>query len=112
MQLLGSTDLENCPVSDDLLKRLLDSTVNSVAEIGGQLSESQRAELAAFCYRRSHFRDLGLALAALCSRNALITEAGHAGEIIYQQVMLEKSGNLNKDIRQKGGKAPISLHVV
>ena len=59
----GSADLENCPVSEELLKRLLDTTLNAVAEIGQQLTDEQRATLAIYCYRRSHFRRLGLSLA-------------------------------------------------
>ncbi|MEP5623824.1 MAG: hypothetical protein ABJP82_14740, partial [Hyphomicrobiales bacterium] len=81
----GSADLENCPVPEELLKKLMDATLNSTAEIDTQLSQDQRAALAVYCYRRSHFRRLGLSIAAHCDKNALVREAGHAGELIYAQ---------------------------
>ncbi len=109
----GSTDLEACPVSEDLLKRLLDATLNAVSDVGGQLPENQRAALAVYCYRRSHFRRLGLSLASLCSRQSLVMEAGHAGELIHAQAAQvgdrPEGGSVS---RPKGGKPPVSLHVV
>ncbi|MCK7610708.1 hypothetical protein [Roseibium sediminicola] len=112
MQPTGSTDLEACPVSDDLLKRLLDTTLSAVADLGGQLPEPQRAALAVYCYRRAHFRKLGLTLAALCSRQSLAIEAGHAGELIFRQATAGSAHELDKDIRHRSTKAPVSLHVV
>lgn len=112
MQPTGSTDLEACPVSDDLLKRLLDTTLSAVADLGGQLSEPQRAALAVYCYRRAHFRRLGLTLASLCSRQSLVTEAGHAGELIFNQAKAGMPAETEKDVRHRHNKAPVSLHVV
>ncbi|MHA7774264.1 hypothetical protein [Roseibium sp. M-1] len=106
-------DLEACPVSDDLLKRLLDTTLNAVADVGSQLPEQQRAALAVYCYRRSHFRRLGLSLATLCSRQALVMEAGHAGELIHSQASSAAApNNAGIETKTKHGKAPISLYVV
>ncbi len=110
MQPSGSTDLESCPVSDDLLKRLLETTLGAVKDLGRQLPDNQRAALAVYCYRRAHFRRLGLALAALCSRHALIAEAGHAGEVIFRQA--STGTDIDKDNRHRGHKAPVSLHVI
>jgi len=113
MRPTGSMDLEACPVSDDLLKRLLDTTLNAVAEVGGQLPEQQRAALAVYCYRRSHFRRLGLSLAALCSRQTLVKEAGHAGELIHRQACgMAQPSETGSDQKARSGKAPISLYVV
>lgn len=112
MRSSGSSDLESCPVSDDLLKRLLDATLNAVTDVGSQLSEQQRAALAVFCYRRAHFRRLGLTLAAQCSQHALVTEAGHAGELIFRQATSAAANDADVDIRPRGSKAPVSLHVV
>ncbi len=108
----GSADLENCPVPDDMLKRLLDSTRSAVSEVGADLPEAQRAELAVYCYRRAHFRDIGLSLAGLCSRQALVMEAGHAGAQIYSlaNAKSERGDEISK--RARGEKAPVSLHVV
>jgi len=112
MQPTGSTDLETCPVSDDLLKRLLNTTLSAVADLGSQLPEAQRAALAVYCYRRAHFRRLGLTLAALCNRQSLVIEAGHAGELIFRQASAETSADPDKEIRHRSAKAPVSLHVV
>ena len=112
MKLSGSTDLENCPVSDDLLKRLLDATLNAVADVGEQVPEQQRAALAVYCYRRAHFRRLGLALAALCSEHALVVEAGHAGALIFRQAMAVSPADTETETRPRGSRAPVSLHVV
>ncbi|WP_299811005.1 hypothetical protein [uncultured Roseibium sp.] len=113
MQPTGSTDLDNCPVSDDLLKRLLDATFNAVTDVGNQLPDSQRAALAIYCYRRAHFRKLGLSLAALCSRHSLVMEAGHAGELIHLQAVAagtETESRFNDAAR--GGKVQVSLRSV
>ncbi|WP_209016959.1 hypothetical protein [Roseibium aggregatum] len=95
------------------MKKLLDATFNAVAEVGEQMPENDRAALAVYCYRRGHFRELGLSLAAMCSRTSLVSEAGHAGEVIYAQA---KNTSMKRDFasdsRSRGGKAPVSLHVV
>ena len=96
-----------------MLKRLLDTTLNAVAEVGGQLPEQQRAALAVYCYRRGHFRRLGLSLATLCSRQALVMEAGHAGELIHRQASSAAApSDAGVGAKAKHGKAPISLYVV
>ncbi len=113
MRPTGSTDLDNCPVPDDLLKRLLDATLNAITEIGRELPESQRAALAVYCYRRAHFRSLGLSLAALCSRHSLEQEAGHAGEMIFLQASSSNAQtNRDRPAAPRGSKPPVSLHIV
>ncbi|WP_297580603.1 hypothetical protein [Roseibium sp.] len=100
-------------MSDDLMKRLLDATLSAVADVSSQLSENQRAALAVYCYRRSHFRQLGLSLAAQCSRQSLVTEAGHAGELIHAQANREDtSSDRQSGNRAHGGRAPVSLYTV
>ncbi|MES0809651.1 hypothetical protein ABLO27_09230 [Roseibium sp. SCPC15] len=113
MGLSDSIDMETCPVSDDHLERLLSATFNAVSEVSSQLSESQRAALAVYCYKRSHLRRLGLSLAALCNPQSLSMEAGYAGELIHAEAM--RAGNApdgSSDTLTKGGKAPVSLHLV
>ncbi|TYC62443.1 hypothetical protein FMN50_04990 [Rhodobacterales bacterium] len=105
--------MENCPVPDVLLKQLLDATLNAVSDIGEQLPETERAALAIYCYRRAHFRNLGLSLAAMCSRTALVQEAGHAGELLHRQALDgAKPASFGADTRSRFGKAPVSLHVI
>ncbi|POF34692.1 hypothetical protein [Roseibium marinum] len=113
MQPTGSTDLDNCPVSDDLLKRLLDATFNAVTDVGNQLPDGQRAALAVYCYRRAHFRKLGLSLAKLCSRQSLLMEAGHAGEMIHLQSAATGTETESRFSGvSRGGKAQVSLRSV
>ena len=45
MRPTGSTDMDTCPVPDDLMERLLAATVSAVAEVGNQLPDEQRAAL-------------------------------------------------------------------
>ncbi|WP_428673748.1 hypothetical protein [Roseibium sp.] len=113
MRPTGSADLDNCPVPEDLLKRLMEATLNAVSDIGGQLPENQRAALAVYCYRRAHFRRLGLSLAALCSRQALAREAGHAGELIHMQASnSDAQADKERSTLTRGSKPAVSLYVV
>jgi len=46
------------------LNRLYGAATNSVREITADLTESERARLAVFCYGRAHLNVTGLAIAA------------------------------------------------
>ncbi|WP_208977782.1 hypothetical protein [Labrenzia sp. 011] len=96
-----------------MLKRLLDATLNAVTDVGNQLPEGQRAALVVYCYRRAHFRRLGLSLAKLCSRQSLAMEAGHAGELIHSQAAAADTETDSRisDVSRRG-KAPVSLRSV
>lgn len=108
----GSTDLETCPVQDEILRKLLDSALNATSDIAGQLPDAQRAAMAIYCYRRSHLRRIGLQLAAQCARTELVREAGTAGEMIYLQsrALDATTEDLNK--RPRGSRPPVSLYTV
>jgi hypothetical protein len=108
----GSTDLETCPVKDEILKRLLDSALNATPEIAGQLPDEQRAAMAIYCYRRSHLRRIGLQLAAQCERVDLVREAGTAGELIYIQSRAANAGTEDLNTRPRGTRPPVSLYTV
>ena len=87
--------------------------MNAVSDIGGQLPENQRAALAVYCYRRAHFRRLGLSLATLCSRQPLAREAGRAGELIHAQASTsDVQAHTDRISSTRGGKPAVSLHVV
>lgn len=108
----GSVDLENCPVPEKVLRQLLDAALNATSDIGSTLPETKRAELAVFCYRRAHLRTAGLALAGQCNREALVREAGTAGEVIFAQSR-QSAGQLEEmHPRVRGYKAPISLQTI
>ncbi len=80
-----SIDLEGCPVAEEFLSALLQITLLDASERSTEMPEEQRGRLAHICYRRSHLRPLGLAIARQCSRRSLVEEAGHAGELIHFQ---------------------------
>jgi len=109
---VGSTDLETCPVQEDILKRLLDSALNATSDIAGQLPVAQRAAMAVYCYRRSHLRRIGLQLAAQCDRLDLVREAGTAGEMIYIQSRAIDATTEDMNKRPRGTRPPVSLHTV
>jgi hypothetical protein len=108
----GSADLETCPVTDDILKKLLDSALNATAEITGQWPAAQRAAMAVYCYRRAHLRRLGLQLAAQCEQSDLVREAGTAGEMIYLQSKTAGAATDDLKTRPRGTRPPVSLHIV
>ena len=52
-----------------------------------KLAESTRARIAAFCYRRTHLRDLGLRIAATCSYPELLRSFGTGARVVHQQAI-------------------------
>ncbi|GGB52485.1 hypothetical protein GCM10011316_25650 [Roseibium aquae] len=105
----GSVDIENCPVSEEVLRQLTAETLSQATEQARRLPSPQRSQLAVYCYRRAHLRPLGLAVAADCTREGLIKEAGYAGNIIHQQAA-ERLGLPGADASlPRHGKRPVSL---
>ncbi len=77
---------EFCPVSDEIFGRLRQASPSDAVEIAQSLPGSQCAQLAVFCYRRRHLHKLGLNIASICERSALVTAApGASGMLIYDQ---------------------------
>jgi hypothetical protein len=73
-------------VPDDLVGRLYRAGEGAVPELLDELSLGDRANLAMYCYRKSHLRRTGLAIAATCDRATLIGAWGTAlGEAIFAQ---------------------------
>jgi hypothetical protein len=70
-------------VSDELIGRLYASRQHELAQMVADLPSEQRANLALFCYRRAHLRDIGLAIAATCDQWSLVNVAGKAGDVLY-----------------------------
>jgi hypothetical protein len=69
-------DENTCPVSDTTLSRLYRAQTAEIQAIAVELPESQRMQLAVFCYARSHLRKVGRDIAALCNRDTLMNVAG------------------------------------
>lgn len=76
---------DECPVPEDLIGQLHRSETPNAVEIAKTLSEQQRAQLAAFCYKRGHLHALGLKIASSCNRAALVEAAGPSGRTLYLQ---------------------------
>jgi hypothetical protein len=73
-------------VPDELVGRLYRAGENAVADLLSGLSLGDRANLAMYCYRKSHLRRTGLAIAATCDRTTLIQAWGTAlGQAIFAQ---------------------------
>jgi hypothetical protein len=78
-------DDDGCPVADELIGRLYHSPQHDINELVSGLSTSRRGSLAAFCYGRAHLRDIGLAIAATCDLETLVSAGGRAGNFLYEQ---------------------------
>jgi hypothetical protein len=73
-------------VPDDLIARLYGASESAVFDMLPELSLQDRANLAMFCYRKSHLHRIGLAIAATCDETALISTWGTAlGQTLYAQ---------------------------
>jgi hypothetical protein len=73
-------------VPDELVGRLYRAGEKAVADLLSGLSLGDRANLAMYCYRKSHLRRTGLAIAATCDRTTLIQAWGTAlGHAIFAQ---------------------------
>jgi hypothetical protein len=73
-------------ISEALIGRLHHATEDSVLDLVATLRASERACLAMHCYRKSHLRRIGLAIAATCDLNILVQEWGSTlGGAIFAQ---------------------------
>jgi hypothetical protein len=72
-------------VQATLLSRLLNASAEEIALLVMHLSPGQRAQLAYSCYVRGHLHLVGLAIAALCNLQSLVTAAPSdgAGAALY-----------------------------
>lgn len=71
-------------VPDELIGRLYRATESSVFDLLPDLSVQERAQLAMFCYRKSHLHRIGLAIAATCDESVLVQTWGSAlGQALY-----------------------------
>ena len=74
-----------CPVPDKVFAELHKSNPAEAAVIAATLPEVQRAQLAAFCYKRKHLSHLAIMIAATCNRHSLVTAMGAAGGVLFNQ---------------------------
>jgi hypothetical protein len=97
---------ETVPVPDAIFARVCRSNPTQARELAVLLGPSQRAQLALFCNARSHLRDVGRAIASMCSEDSLIREGGHAGRVLFSQV---KAGPETWGMPAKTGPRQITL---
>ncbi|NDW06284.1 hypothetical protein [Jiella pacifica] len=74
-----------CPVSLDLLARLLRCEGDLRNDLIRAIPAMERARLAFFCYNRVHLRDLAFRITLLCELKELRILAGTKGDMLYQQ---------------------------
>jgi hypothetical protein len=73
-------------VPEELVGRLYRATEGAVLDLLDRFTLPERANLAMYCYRKSHLHGIGLAIAATCDRATLETTWGTAlGQALYDQ---------------------------
>jgi len=85
----------------DALSRLYGAAAHSIDAIVMDLSASERARLAVFCYGRAHLNAIGLRLAAQCELDHLIaaSNSATAGHTLFSQSR-EEIGRTEKPSRR------------
>ena len=78
-------DIDRCPVREELLGEMYRANEHGLARLVESVSSDVRAELALFCYRRSHLHSLALAIAASCSEGELVQLGGRVGSSLYAE---------------------------
>jgi len=82
----SATSNDGQVVPEELVGRLYRATETAVFELIDKFTPPQRANLAAFCYQKSHLHKIGLAIAATCDQETLIQALGTAlGQTLYTQ---------------------------
>jgi hypothetical protein len=100
-------DHDDKAAMSEALTRLYRAATQSVGEIVADLTASERARLAVFCYGRVHLNAVGLAIAATCDLDQLVVAAqsATAGRTIFTQSREATSAGKPPP----GRRAPISL---
>jgi hypothetical protein len=74
---------EVCPVSDQLLGELYRANELGLPALLAAVPPGVRASLALFCYGRSHLHAMGVAIAASCSEDDLVSVGGRIGVVLF-----------------------------
>jgi hypothetical protein len=62
---------DDAVVPEELIGRLLHASESAVLDLLSEFSPADRANLAMFCYRKTHLRHIGLSIAATCELSTL-----------------------------------------
>ena len=79
MNMVGSRNRlpdDGTRICDELIGRLHYATEDTALDVVAAFTAKERASLAMFCYRKSHLRRIGLAIATTCDLNSLVQEWG------------------------------------
>ena len=82
-----SFDRDDQTAMTEALARLYGAATQSISDIVENLSASERAKLAVFCYGRAHLNAIGLAIAATCDLDHLVaaSNSATAGQTLFTQ---------------------------
>jgi len=69
-------DEDPCPVGDEAMSAVYRAGAQERDEMIAGMSPTARAMLALYCYRRGHFQELGMKLAAECEKDELVRWGG------------------------------------
>ena len=82
-------------VPEELIGRLHRATEATILDLMEKFTSRERANLAMFCYHKTHLRRIGLAIAATCDLPSLVQQWGTVlGQAIYAQ---SRDGALDPD---------------
>jgi hypothetical protein len=82
-------------VPEELIGRLHRATEATILDLLEKFTSRERANLAMFCYHKTHLRRIGLAIAATCDLPSLVQQWGTVlGHAIYAQ---SRDGALDPD---------------
>jgi hypothetical protein len=100
-------DRDDHTAMTEALGRLYGAATQSISDIVGDLSASERARLAVFCYGRAHLNAIGLAIAATCDLDQLVaaSSSATAGQTLFNQ---SRDAAMPVE-RAPGRRAPITL---
>ena len=74
---------EVCPGGDALLGQLYHASTHRLPIPLMQIPDGVKSELALFCYRRGHLREIGLAIAAACDEADLVRVGSLVGSVLF-----------------------------
>lgn len=101
-------DHDDHTAMSEALTRLYRAATEAVGDIVANLSHSERAKLAVFCYGRAHLNATGLTIAAQCDLDHLVaaSNSATAGQTLYTQ---SREVSLPIDKPAYGRRSPITL---
>jgi hypothetical protein len=91
---------EPCPVTDQTLGEMYRASAHGLNELIATVPPTVRTLLAVYCYRRAHLASIGLAIAATCEKEDLMSLGGNAGATLFERSREAPQPSL--DVRANG----------